>query len=80
MARAGGIFDWSEPQPACAAMRRERLKAQSLNHVHATNIQRICGRSLDMRRFATVALTTAAALGALLLALWLDATATPPVI
>ena len=30
-----------------------------------------------MRRFAIVALTTAAALGALLLALWLDATATP---
>jgi len=33
-----------------------------------------------MRRFATVALTVAAALGALLLAVWLDATATPPVI
>jgi hypothetical protein len=33
-----------------------------------------------MRRVATVALTVAAALGPLLLAFWLDATATPPVI
>jgi len=30
-----------------------------------------------MRRFATVALTTAAELGALLLALWLDARSSP---
>jgi hypothetical protein len=33
-----------------------------------------------MRRFATVALTAAAALGALLLAVWLDTTNTPPAI
>ena len=56
------------------------LNARSLNHVHATNIREICGQALDMRRFATVALTAAVALGALLLAIWLDATATPPVI
>ena len=40
------------------------LNAQSLNHVHATNIREICGQGFDMRRFATVALTAAAALGA----------------
>ena len=54
--------------------------AQSLNDIDATKIRRIHGQRVDMRRLATVALIAAAALGALLLALWLDATATPPVI
>ena len=61
-------------------MRLRMLSAQSLNHVHATNIRKICGQGFDMRRFVAIALTAGAALGALLLALWLDATATPPVI
>ena len=60
--------------------RLRMLTVPSPNRVPATHTRKICGQGYDMRRFATVALTTAAALGALLLALWLDATATPPVI
>jgi hypothetical protein len=61
-------------------MRRRTLNAQSRNHVRATSTPEIVAHGFDMRRLATVALTVAAALGALLLAVWLDATATPPVI
>jgi len=51
----------------------------SPKRVRAIHTLKICGQGFDMRRIAAVALTTAVALGALLLALWIDATATPPV-
>ena len=57
-------------------IRVRMLTVPSPNRVPATHMRKICGQGF-MRRFATVALTTAAELGALLLALWLDARSRP---